>query len=216
MTKAIFIPTRGEVVVDFVVSSIAEKVPFKEIGLVSTAQYVHQLGEIKKRLEAKGKMVYLEPGRPNPGQVLGCDVRAAAKGECIVFVGDGRFHAIRIAVETEKPVFIAHPSGGLERIPDAEVLKHERIRHARIHLFKEAQKVGILVSTKPGQERLEEALELKKKLQKETFIFVADEIKPENLMGFDVDVWVNTACPRIAEDYFEKPVVDASDIKGII
>jgi diphthamide biosynthesis enzyme Dph1/Dph2-like protein len=59
------------------------------------------------------------------------------------------------------------------------------------------------------------ALELKKvfeKQGKEVFIFAANEIKPDYFTGYGIDAWVNTGCPRIAEDRFERPVIDMSEL----
>jgi len=216
VTKTIFIPCRSKADVELVTDNILEKVDCKKLGLVTTAQFVDDLEEIKKRLEKAGKTVVISPGRPNPGQVLGCDVLAAEGADCYVYIGTGHFHPLRVAVETKKPVFIAYPSGGIERVSEGAIMKHEKIRAARLHRFKEAKTVGILVSTKPGQNRMMQALSLKKKLagRKETFILAANEIKPDYLLGYDVDAWVNTACPRISEDKFDKPIVDISEIEN--
>lgn len=216
MAKTIFIPVRAEADVGRIVKDILDKVKFKKIGLITTAQYIHLLDEVKDLLEKGGKEVSIQPGRPNPGQILGCDVRAA-KGDvdCFVYLGTGRFHPLKVAYTTEKPVYIAHPSGGLEEISDKEKLVYQKKKYARISKFKDARRVGILVSMKPGQQQLDKALEFKGKIEKEgkeTFIFVANEIKPESLIGFEVDVWVSTACPRIIDDHFDKPIVDISEI----
>ena len=217
VVKTIFIPCRAQADVGLVVENILEKVPFDKIGLVSTAQFVHQLDEIGEKLEKRGKKVVISPGHPNPGQVLGCDARAAKGADCYVYLGTGHFHPLRVAEETGKSVYMAHPSGGIEAVSKDQLMKRAKIRAARMHRFKEAKTVGIIVSTKPGQMRMEVARELKKKLEgeKQTFIFTANEIKPDCFMGYDVDVWVNTACPRIAEDCFERPMVDVSEIKGL-
>ncbi|MBN2517492.1 MAG: diphthamide synthesis protein [Candidatus Altiarchaeota archaeon] len=216
MARTVFIPVRAEANVDLVVENILEKVTAKRIGLVTTAQYVHVLADMKRGLEGGGKKVSIQPGRPNPGQILGCDARAGMGDvDCFVYVGSGRFHPLAVAYKTEKPVYIAHPSGGLEQISGEEVFKYQKRKYARISKFKDARKIGIIVSTKPGQQKLKHAVELRDRLKgegKETFIFVANEIKPENLVGFEVDVWVSTACPRIVDDHFEKPIVDISDI----
>jgi 2-(3-amino-3-carboxypropyl)histidine synthase len=65
----------------------------------------------------------------------------------------------------------------------------------------------MLVSTKPGQNKLSEAVETKEKLEKKgkkVFIFIFDELQIDSLINFpDIDSWINTACPRIAlEDAF--------------
>lgn len=217
MTNTLFIPCRSHADIELVVDNILEKVLFEKIGLVTTAQFVGDLSEIKKRLEKAGKKTIIAPGRPNPGQVLGCDAQAALNcgdADAYVYLGTGHFHPLKVAIVTGKPTYMVHPSGGIEKVPDELILKHQKIRAARAHQFKEARSVGVLVSTKPGQNRMKQALALKKKLlgKKETFIFAANEIKPDYLIGYNVDAWVNTACPRIAEDAFDKPVVDISEI----
>jgi 2-(3-amino-3-carboxypropyl)histidine synthase len=215
MVETVFMPCRARADVDKVVESV-RTIDCNSIGLVTTAQFVHQLDEIKKRLEDAGKRAMISPGRPNPGQVLGCDARAAHGAECYAYIGTGRFHALRVARETKKPVYMVRLEGGIEKVDEKELMKYEKMRAARIQAFKDARTVGLLVSTKPGQERMKQALELKKRSggEKQTFIFVANEIKPDYFTGFDVDAWVNTACPRIAEDRFDRPVVDISDIQN--
>jgi 2-(3-amino-3-carboxypropyl)histidine synthase len=215
MAETIFIPCRSKANVELVVENILEKVDSEKIGLVTTAQFVDDLPEIKKELEKADKEVIINEGRPNPGQVLGCDARAAKGADAYVYVGTGHFHPLKVAMETKKPVFMAHPSGGIEQVSEDQIMKHEKIRAARLHRFKEAKTVGIMVSTKPGQNRMEEALKLKEELDKEAFVFAANELNPSNLLGYGVDIWVNTACPRIAEDRFERPVLNLGDLKLI-
>ncbi len=223
MVKTIFIPCRAQADVKLVVESILENVDYEKLGLVTTAQYVHQLDEIREKLERGGKTVMISAGRPNPGQIIGCDARAAggdsrgtaAEPDCYVYLGTGRFHPLRVAEETGKPVYAVKPSGELEKISEKELMKCAKIRAARMDGFKRAEKVGIIVSAKPGQSRMGKAIELRKKLEREkqTFIFIANEIKPDYFTGYDIDAWVNTACLRIGEDAFEKPVVDISEIE---
>ena len=214
MTKTIFIPCRSHADIELVVNNILEKVEFDNIGLVTTAQFVGDLVEIKKKLEDAGKTVVINPGRPNAGQVLGCDARAARGADAYVYLGTGHFHPTRVAIETEKPVYMVHPSGGIELLSAEYLMKHQMIRAARVHRFNEAKIVGIMVSTKPGQNRMKQALDLKEKLKgKEVFIVAANELRPEYLLGYKVDAWVNTACPRISEDKFDVAVVDISEIQ---
>ena len=99
--------------------AVANALPYLEswskIGLVTTIQHVHQLDEAKNLLEASGKTVLVgDAGRVKyPGQVLGCDFSNAQSVsetvEAFLFVGGGRFHAIGVALATEKPTIIADP-----------------------------------------------------------------------------------------------------------
>jgi diphthamide biosynthesis enzyme Dph1/Dph2-like protein len=220
MVKTIFIPCRSKADISAVVESILRRVPFKCVGLVTTTQFIDDLPQIKERLESVGKRVIISPGRPNPGQILGCDAGAArdavSKGaECVVYIGTGRFHPTRACIETATPIFMAHPKGGIERLPDDYLVRYRKIKAARIDKFNRARVVGIMVSTKPSQCRIKQALELKESIDKEgkkAFIIAGNELKPEYLLGYKVDVWVNTGCPRIAEDSFDVPVVDIGEI----
>jgi 2-(3-amino-3-carboxypropyl)histidine synthase len=91
-------------------------------------------------------------------------------------------------------------------------------RWAVIEDAKEAKTFGVLLGTKPGQKRLEEALQVKKKLEgngKMAYLLAAREITPEALMEFPtIDAFVNTACPRISLDdstKFRKPILTKNE-----
>jgi 2-(3-amino-3-carboxypropyl)histidine synthase len=215
MTETLFIPCRAKIELGIVSDSIINSVKETKIGLISTAQFVLELPRLKKLLEASGKEAIISEGRGNPGQVLGCDAKAAQGDvECFVYLGTGRFHPMRAAYETGKPVYMADPLGGVERLSETDLMRSEKKRHARISKVKSAERLGIIVSPKPGQQRIKQALLLRESLKsdnKKAFIFIANEIKPENFLGFDVDAWINTACPRISEDHFERPIIDISD-----
>jgi len=79
------------------------------------------------------------------------------------------------------------------------------------------QRFGIYVSTKPGQNSMKMAEELKKALLKkgkDAFLISADMLTPEKILGMGIEVLVNTACPRIYEDQemFRIPVLNPEDI----
>lgn len=218
MMKTIYVPCRAKldakkVAVD-IESNIAKKNPQKTLGLLSTAQFVGNLDSIAKELGKKGIDTVISEGRGNPGQVLGCDARAAKGADVYVYIGSGRFHPLRVAMETAQETYIVHPEGGVEKISDAEINKYRMKQAARVHKVKEAKRVGLLVSTKPGQCRMGEALKIKKAWGgvKEVFIFAASEIRLENLLGYDVEAWVNTGCPRIVDDSFDRPIVDYQEL----
>ena len=65
---------------------------------------------------------------------------------------------------------------------------------------------------KKGQGRMQDALKLKKELKdKNVFIFMFETLDFNSLENFPfIDVWVNTACPRIMDDWekINKPVVN--------
>ena len=200
---------------------------FERIGLTASVQYLGGLEKARRFLESRGKTVLV--GRPekakHEGQILGCDFSAAksieSRVECFLYIGSGRFHPLGLALSTERPVFAVGPESGDMQDLSEERDRQERIRLAQIEKAKDAKKFGILVSTKPGQMRIEAAASAKKKLEasgRRAWILSGDEITPEKLMGIDVEVLVNTACPRIREDWklFGKTIIDVGDVENII
>lgn len=189
---------------------------YSSIGLVGTAQHLNRLDDIKSFLESGGKRV--EVG----GQVLGCrqDNALNLDVECILYVGSGRFHPLGIALKTDRQVFILNPlSGVLDRISEEEKKKVLGRRKAALKRALESNVFGILVSTKSGQYDLDKALELRKKLKytgREAYLIAGDELTPPNLLSFKVDCMVNTACPRIREDEYHRPVVNAADLEEFL
>ena len=205
-----------------------EKLKMKEkrIGLVSTLQFINSLDVAKEFLEKNGKKVVIGNWKGYPGQILGCDVSAAKSIEseidAFLFIGTGQFHPLGLALQTEKPVYFLN----LEKktMEDLSELKQKFLkqRYAAIALAKDAKTFGILVSTKPGQLKLELAKSMKKKLEakgKKAYILAFNEIKPEKLEGFDLDCYINTACPRISIDNrtdFKKPVLNSDEVESFI
>jgi len=180
----------------------------KRVGLLYTIQFKPFIDEIVNELKKQGKEVVFGQGSraEHSGQVLGCDAGAAIliidKVDCFLFVSSGKWHAKRIVLSLPKfkPFFMIS-GNGLESI-DAEDLKKSRLAIQR--KFYNANRFGILVSTKPGQENMKAALSLKEKLEKtgkQAFIFIADMINPSEFENFKIDLWINTACPGLAFDF---------------
>ncbi len=188
------------------------KMEIKSINLVTTIQHIHQIEEIKKIFEENNIKVYTGKGfyATENGQILGCDSKAAnGNGEVVVFIGDGLFHAL--GIETKKKIFLIDKNG----LKDITHIKEkiEKKRKANLIMAYNAQKFGILVSTKVGQFNLLAAKTAKKILEeakKEAYIFVSNEIMANSLYNFNVDCYVNTACPRIIDDteLFGKPIIN--------
>jgi 2-(3-amino-3-carboxypropyl)histidine synthase len=106
---------------------------------------------------------------------------------------------------------------------DKEAEKIIKQRWACIEESKAAKNFAVLVGLKPGQKRLEDALDVKKRLEengKAASLFVAKEITPEVLMEFPtVDAYVNTACPRVSLDdasKFQRPVLTVNEALVVV
>ncbi|MCD6368114.1 MAG: diphthamide biosynthesis enzyme Dph2 [Candidatus Aenigmarchaeota archaeon] len=191
---------------------------FKNIGLVSTINYLDSLETAKEFLESHGKSCLIG------GQILGCNVMNAKKIEkevdVFLYIGSGKFHPVGLALETDKPVYMLDVERKIIEKVDVELFLKQR--YVAQELARRSNSFGILVSTKPGQMRIKTAIEIKKKITsmgKEAYIFSMDEITPEKLLGIDVDCYINTACPRIAIDNrttFGKPILNPDEVNEIL
>jgi 2-(3-amino-3-carboxypropyl)histidine synthase len=199
------------------------------IGLVATVQHVQTLDVVREFLVRGGKTVFIgDAGRLNyPGQVIGCDysnARSITKDvEAFLFVGGGQFHALGVALSTMKPTIVADPFDGRAFSVEKEAEKIVKQRWASIREAQKAKSFGILVGLKLGQKRLEQALQVKQKLErkgKTAYIFAAKEITPEMLLEFPaIEAYVNTACPRISFDdasRFKKPVLTLNEALVVV
>jgi len=202
---------------------------WQKIGLTTTIQHIQTLDAAKEILLHAGKVVVIgDAGRMNyPGQVVGCDnsnAKSIAKDvEAFLFIGGGRFHALGIALSTAKPTVVADPYEKRAYSVDKEAEKVIKQRWACIERAVEAKDFAVLIGLKPGQKKLEDALNMKKKLEehgKNAYLFAIREITPEVLMDFPtVDAYVNTACPRISLDdstKFQKPVLTVNEASVVI
>ncbi len=180
---------------------------FKNIGLFCSIQYVPALKMVKEYLEKYGKKAYVYKSQKHEGQVLGCRVYAGKaiedKVDCFLYVGGGKFHPLGLALITEKPVF----SLDVERndIISLEPEKKKYLQKKAWHDYKlkEAKVVGITVSWKQGQNRIEEAMRVKEKLEsegKEVHILAFDTIAKSKTIGMKFDVILNLVCPRMDDE----------------
>jgi len=180
---------------------------FKKIGLLTSVQFVKTTDKVKKYLKGAGKEIYIHKSLKYPGQILGCNINAAKKIEdkvdCFLYVGAGKFHPLGVAMKTGKPVFILDIEK--KRIYDLEKEKIKWMKRKAWHdsELEDAKNVGIIVCWKMGQERMEEAIKLKKKLEnkgKEVSILAFDEFKKEKIEGLKFDILLNLACPRLDDE----------------
>ena len=197
---------------------------WKRIGLVTTVQHTEHLEEARKALLAAGKSVAVgDAGRLKyAGQVIGCDYSNASivaeTVDAFLFVGGGRFHAIGVALATSKPTAVADPYEARAYSVDREAERTRKRRWASLNEATRAKRFGILIGLKSGQTRLEEALQIKRKLHrvgKKCTLLAIREAIPESLMQYPtIDAYVNTACSRISLDdtsRFQKPVLTMNE-----
>ena len=199
----------------------------KIVGLVATVNYVRELPKVKEYLESEGFEVLIGIGDVRvkyPGQVLGCNFSSALSisdsVDFFIFVGEGRFHPLGVAISTEKKVF-AFDCDGIYSLNDYKdkILKE---RFGAIFRAKDSKKYGIIVSSKKGQKRMKLAKILKKKIEDSGLaadIILIDEVSPDKLYGFDYDSFVICACPRIGIDdakRYKKPLLTSKELEIVL
>ena len=153
-------------------------------------RYAEQLRKMGKEVFMGGKPGFM--GRYN-GQITGCDVEAARKVvdkvDCFVVCADGKFHAEAVA--------------GLGKPTYNWLGEKVKARRYPLPMLSTAEKVGIILSIKPGQFFMEIAERLRREMEgrgKKVIVVVGDTITGE-VENYKVDLWISAACPRIAENF---------------
>lgn len=185
--KTLFIPAKSKVKIN------KEKINSLELPKNLVIAYSIQFKEIAKEIIQELSKKHNVLGIV---QVLGCSkLKLSKEVEAILLVSSGRFHAISLAIETKKKVFILE-NNSLAEISQKEVMDFERKQKASYLRFLNEDKIGVLISTKPGQQRLNRALKFKPK-GKELYFFISNNIDVNEFENFGLKSWVNTACPRM-------------------
>lgn len=194
----------------------------QRVCITTTAQHLEALETARRFLEENGREVVVKRSRRtgNPGEVLGCDFSAVDRNADILFIGTGDFHPLGISLFAEKNVVAVDPLKNEVRILNGDEIR--RRRYLLISKCLSFEKFGILVSSKPYQNRMSLARELKRRavekgLRAEIIMF--DTILFDALQNFDAEAYVNTACPRITYDDVElhpKPVLSPDEFLVIL
>ena len=200
--KKIFIPTKIKSEVNTKkIQSL--KLP-KNIAITYSIQYKDIAEKIRTILSKNHKIIQFL-------QVLGCSkLRFQKNIQAILLISSGEFHAVSLLLESNLPVYILE-SDKLRRISQEQINSLKKRRLASYVKFLNAEKIGILISTKPGQENLKKAINIKAKLKnKNSYLFIGNEINPTQFENFpEIKTWVNTACPRLD---FDSSVINMRDL----
>ncbi len=199
--KTLFIPSKIKTEInEQKIQSL--KLP-KSIAIAYSIQYREIAAKVKEILSKKYNITGMI-------QVLGCSRPKFPKDtQAVLLISSGKFHAVSLAAETDIPIYILR-ADELDRVSGEEVNSFKKRKLASYVKFLNSEKIGILISTKPGQENLKKAISLKSKLKnKISYLFIANEINPKEFENFSIDSWVNTACPRMD---FDSSVVNINDL----
>jgi 2-(3-amino-3-carboxypropyl)histidine synthase len=223
-------------------NSIIDKLP-ERLMLFSSVQFLHHLSDIEKQLESCGKKIlqvksknFLYDGMiSDKGQLLGCNMETFdAKNttlheedfDAFLYIGDGVFHPQALLVNNRKDIYCYDPKSGKLNVLKKEM--HDEIEkrtRGRVLKFLTSKNIGIIVTTKRGQDNSKRAELLKKNIlkkwpDKNVFMLLCSELNFSELENFNfVEVYINTACSRIGHDdtiRSEKPIINMSDVEEII
>lgn len=189
--KTLFIPSKSKINIDeHKILEASKKLP-ESIAIVYSIQFKDIASSLAKILSKNHKITSLI-------QILGCSKpRFPEHTGAVLLIGSGKFHAISLAFETNLPIYIL-TKDNFEKISEKDIDPLKKQYKSSYLKFLSAKKVGILVSLKPGQERLRTALNLKKKVKdKEVYIFLSNNINSYEFENYGLDSWINTACPRL-------------------
>ncbi|MCR4327164.1 MAG: 2-(3-amino-3-carboxypropyl)histidine synthase subunit [Nanoarchaeota archaeon] len=189
--KTLFITAKIRGVPDYekVKKLLNEKIPEKNIALCYSNQFV----EIARNIEKiTNKNVVSKT------QVLGCsNPKFPRNTEAILIIGQAKFHSVSLAYESKLPTYILEDET-IEKISEADVKKMEKKERAMYSKYLISKKIGVLVTNKPGQQRLKSALNYSQNLKgKKAYLFIANDLNISEFENFQIDCWVNTACPRM-------------------
>ena len=187
------------------------------IGLVTTVQHVHMLPLIQEILSEKGyETVIGSPTQRTPyaGQVLGCSYGGALTGASeIIYIGTGVFHALGVHLATGARVIALDPY--MKTCEEVLIRAFLTKRFSLIERAKTAERYGIIVSSKSGQQRMDLAKHLMT-LHPNTSLIRMKEVTSDQLLNIGLPCYVNTACPRLAYDdqpRFRGPVLSPEEFE---
>ena len=224
-------PFAGKVELSIKALDYLKKKKYKTVGLYASVQFCNNLDLIKKQLEhINVNWVSSKPDRTHvKSQLLGCDVYHDSlylpeNVDCYLYMGDGKFHPLALAYlqkdlskDMIKEILCNDPMTNSFSLMNISEIKNILKKYKGSLLkFLSAQRVGVIATVKPGQEQLRPAFFLEQKFpQKKFYFFLDDSVSFSQLENFPfIEVWVNTACPRVGfddQEKFRKGVINLND-----
>ncbi len=203
---------------------------YKKVGLYASVQFCNQLKKVKEQLTELGiEIVTSKAKRTNvASQLLGCDNYHNSLNvdfsefDVFLYVGDGKFHPLALVYAQKdckewKEIICNDPIANTFNLLDYNHIKTIlRKYRGSLKKFFAAENVGVIVTIKPGQEHLRVSYGLEKKYpNKKFYYFIDNNVSFDQLENFNfIDVWVNTACPRVGfddQEKFRKGVINLND-----
>lgn len=205
----------------------------KTVALYASVQFCNNLEKVKQQLQERNiNIISSQAKRTDVSQqILGCDnyhdslnlsAEQLQQIDAFLYIGDGRFHPLALAYGQNnagyfKEIICNDPIGKTVSVITKKDIQDTFNRQKGALLkFLSAKNIGVLITIKPGQEHLQPSLALEEKYpQKKFYYFIDNTISFDQLENFPfIDVWVNTACPRIGlddQEQFRKGVLNLNE-----
>jgi 2-(3-amino-3-carboxypropyl)histidine synthase len=203
--KRVFIPTRKIFNLKKIDFSSLKKIKENKIALCYSIQFEELAKNIEKQFDKKIAQRV---------QVLGCSSPKFNKEiEAILIIGEGKFHPVSLSYTTGKKVYVFNEFG-LKEINQLEISNLEKREKGAYLKYLNSKKVGIIISTKPGQQKMQRAIDFKKENKdKKNYLFITNEINVNEFENFKLNSWINSACPRI--DLDNTSIINMSKIEKL-
>jgi len=167
-----------------------KKLP-KNLAIAYSIQYINIAKQIQKELSKSHNITKFT-------QVLGCSQPRFPKStKAILLITDGKFHTTGLAIESNLPLY-TYNNIGVNQITKLEIKDFQKKQKASYLKYLHSNNIGVFISTKPGQQNLNKALQFKKNNKKKSYLFIANNLNTSEFENFpQIQSWVNTACRRM-------------------
>lgn len=226
--KMFFIETKANVGIELPEKFVG-KLP-KRICMAASVQFSHQLPKLQQLLGKKGIEATLLKARHSKhlGQILGCGYSKmefdAQNTDAFLYIGDGMFHPEALLLGSDKDVYTFDPfTKEFKKLGREWADKIRKKEKGALLTFLSSDRIGVVMTVKPGQlgvqVALKEIFSLQQKFTDKKFYYlVCDTIDFTQLANFPfIQCFVNTACHRMIDDYdkFPKPVINIEEVLKI-
>lgn len=225
--NVVMIDAFDDITFDKVTRKCIEILKGKSVSLITDSQHLHQVDTVKEILTKEGIQVKMGKGKGqlNDAQVFGCEFYPAMETkdevDVNVFLGQSNFHAVGIALATNKPTYLLDPY--FNEVKEITEFAQKLQKKATLAIYKasEAETFGIIVGLKEGQLSKITALKFKRELEKEgktVQLFALTDITNDRLRNLKgIDAFIQVACPRISTDnHFEKPLLSTPQANALL
>ncbi|MFH1053886.1 MAG: diphthamide synthesis protein [Candidatus Woesearchaeota archaeon] len=219
----------GKVELDNITLSYCKK--YKKIAVYTSVQFTGKIDKVISQLKEAGvEVITSRPDRAfEDSQLLGCDVyydnlKLKNDPDAFLYIGDGQFHPQSLALaqrnnKVYKEVICFDPIAMKKSLIDIKDVK-DLLKKYRGSLIKflAFETIGVIISTKPGQEKYNEGKKLIKKYpDKNIYFFLDNNIDVTRFEDFPyIKSWVNTACPRIGFDEINTTPIPILNIRDAL